>query len=68
MIGSGVGVGFTNTQELHVIKCKEAMATSKQKEWKQAVEEELDRFIENDVFEVVKLKDLPKGVKMLIST
>ena len=67
-IQTGVGGGFTNTQELHVMKYKEAMATSKQKEWKQAVGEELDRFIENDVFEVVNLKDLPKGVKMLTST
>ena len=68
LIGAGVGGGFTNTQELHVMKYKEAMATSKQKEWKQAVGEELDRFIANDVFEAVKLKDLPKGVKMLTST
>ena len=44
------------------------MATSKQKEWKQAVGEELDRFIENDVFDVVNIKDLPREVKMLTST
>ena len=31
LIGAGVGGGFTNTQELHVMKYKEAMATSKQK-------------------------------------
>ena len=44
------------------------MATSKQKKRKQAVGEELDRIIENDVFEVGKIKYLPKGVKILIST
>ena len=68
LIGAGVGGGFTNTHELHVMKYREVMATSKQKEWKQVVGEELDRFIENDVFEVVNIKDLPKEVKMLTST
>ena len=57
LIGAGVGGGFTNTQELHVMKYK-----------KQAVGEELDRFIENEVFEVGKIQDLPKRVKMLTST
>ena len=37
LIGAGVGGGFNNTKELHVMKYKEAMATSKKKEWEQAV-------------------------------
>ena len=62
LIGAGVGGGFTNTQELHVMKYKEAMTTSKKKEWEQAVREELNRFKEHEVFEVVNIKDVPKGV------
>ena len=37
MVGAGVGGGFINTQELHVIKYKEAMQIPEKKEWKSAV-------------------------------
>ena len=33
MVGAGVGGGFNNTQELHVMKYKEAMKTPEKGEW-----------------------------------
>ena len=47
---------------------KEAMTAKKWEQWEQAVREELERFKEHGVFEVVNIKDLTKGVKMLTST
>ena len=38
------------------------------KKWTQAVQEELQRLKKHDVFEVVKLKDVPPGVKILTTT
>ena len=67
-VGAGVGGGFTNTQELQVMKYKEAMKTKDKEKWTQAVQEELQRFKKHDVFDVVKLEDVPPGVKMLTTT
>ena len=67
-IGAGVGGGFKDTHELHVMKYKEAMKTKDKEKWTQAVQEELERFKKHDVFDVVKLKDVPTGVKMLTTT
>jgi hypothetical protein len=41
-VGAGVGGGFENTNELHVMKYNEAMKTEDKKEWKQAIKEELE--------------------------
>jgi len=37
-VGAGIGGGFQNTKELHVMKFKEAMSTPEKKEWEGAVE------------------------------
>ena len=68
LIGVSGGGGFSNTQELHDMQHKEAMTAKKWEQWEQAVREELERFKEHGVFEVVNIKDLTKGVKMLTST
>ena len=39
-IGPKVGGVFTNTQELHVMKYKEAMKTKDKEKWTQSVQEE----------------------------
>ena len=67
-IGAGIGGGFTNTQELHVMKYKEAMRTKDKNQWIKAVQEELDRFKRHDVFEVVKLQDVPDETTLLTTT
>ena len=54
--------------ELHVMKYKEAMHTPDKDKWTIAVKEELHKFKEHDVFEPVKLTDVPIGAKMLTTT
>ena len=68
MVGAGIGGGFVNTQELHVMKYDEAMKQPDAAEWMDAVEEEHHKMVKSDVFEVTKLKDVPKGATILSST
>eukprot|EP00957_Ditylum_brightwellii_P143631 10943399-Ditylum_brightwellii.AAC.1 len=46
-VGTGLGGGFENTQQLRPMKCNEAMATDKEG-WTKAVEEEHKRMISNN--------------------
>ena len=66
-VGAGLGGGFVNTNELKVMKFNEAMRTDKEG-WTKAVKEEHKRMVENKVWQPVKVKDVPKGAKILTST
>ena len=66
-VGAGLGGGFVNTNKLKVMKFDEAMRTDKEG-WTKAVKEEHDRMVENKVWQPVKVKDVPKGAKILTST
>jgi hypothetical protein len=68
LVGAGVGGGFTNTQELHVMKDDEAMKTKDKKDWVKAVEEEHERMMKFKVFKPVKRSELPDGAKVLSTT
>jgi hypothetical protein len=46
-IGAGIGGGFVNTKELHVMKFKQAMESKDAKQWERAVDEEHDRMIKH---------------------
>jgi hypothetical protein len=67
-VGAGLGGGFANTNELHVMKYDEAMRGGDKRQWTQAVKEEFDRMNKHGVFEVVKASVVPKGAKVLTST
>ena len=67
-VGAGVGGGFNNTQELHVMKYKEAMNSDKKKEWLDAIDEEYKKFEKFKVFEPIKIEDVPKNAKILTNT
>ena len=67
-VGAGLGGGFENTNELHVMKYKEAMKTGDRKLWQKAVAEEHERMVKHDVFKAVKKKDLPPKAKVLTTT
>lgn len=41
-VGVGIGGGFSNTNELHIMKFKEAMKTTNKDKWMKAVKEELE--------------------------
>jgi len=49
LVGAGLGGGFSNTNELHVMKYKEAMQQPDKDKWEKSVEEEHDRMIKNEV-------------------
>jgi hypothetical protein len=67
-VGAGLGGGFTNTSELHVMKYKEAMASSDRDKWQKAVDEEHERMLKHNVWKPVLRKDVPEGAKILTST
>jgi hypothetical protein len=67
-VGSGVGVGFTNTNELRVMKYHEAINGPDGKKWKAKVKTEHGRMVKSGVFEKVKLSKLPREVKIINTT
>ena len=67
-VGAGLGGGFENTQELHVMKYKEAMKTPDKPNWINEVNEEHERFKKHKCFKAVPRAEVPKGSKILTST
>ena len=67
-VGAGVGGGFDNTTELHVMKYNEAMKSRDKMHWKKAVREEYNRMEENRVWSPVAKSDVPHDAKILSST
>jgi hypothetical protein len=67
-VGAGIGGGFVNTKESHVMKHDQAINGPEHQEWKQAVEEEHERMVEHGVFKVVPKNEMPEGAKVLSST
>ena len=67
-VGAGLGGGFQDTNELHVMKYKEAMKTSNKDDWEAAVTEEHDRMKKHGVWTPVPRSSLPEGTKPLTST
>jgi hypothetical protein len=64
-VGMGTGGGFENTNELRVMKFKEAMQGQDKKAWEAAVEEEHDRMVHVAVWKPILLRDLPNHAKVL---
>ena len=52
-IGAGLGGGFKNMRELHVMKYEEAMSGPGAKAWAEEIKREHARMIKNKVWEVV---------------
>ena len=67
-VGAGIGGGFANTKELHVMKYKQAMATEDVKQWERAVDEEHDRMVKHRVWQAILIRDIPQAVKIMTST
>jgi hypothetical protein len=66
LIGAGIGGGFVNTEELHVMNYNEAIKLENDK-WDYAVKEEHDRIIDNKVFQPVPIEKIPEGTKRMTS-
>ena len=67
-VGAGLGGGFQNTKELHVLKYDEAMKTEDKPKWEEAVKAEHDKMVKFKVWKAVYLKDLPQHAKVLTTT
>jgi len=67
-VGAGIGGGFSDTNELHVMKYDEAMSSGDAEKWEKSVDQEHDRMDHHKVFQVVPMNELPVGAKVLTST
>jgi hypothetical protein len=67
-VGAGIGGGFVDKHELHVMKFKEAKAGKDTVKWLKAVDEEHERMQKHQVWEPAPIEKLPKGSKVLTST
>ena len=67
-VGAGIGGGFLNTNELHVMKYHEAINSPDGEKWKAEVKKEHQRMVNSGVFEKVKLSKLPDNVKVIDTT
>ena len=67
-VGSGIGGGFHNTKELHVIKYKAAMETQDQESWEAAVEGKRKKMEKYLVWTPRIFKDVSAGAKCITST
>ena len=68
LVGAGLGGGFVDTHELHVMKYDEAMATKDAHEWEKAVDKEHDRMVESKVFKAVPIDEVPDDATILSET
>jgi hypothetical protein len=66
-IGAAFGEGFQNTQELHVKEYKEAKNGPDKDKLENAVFEEHERMVKNQVWIAVPTKDVPKNAKVMSS-
>ena len=67
-VGAGLGGGFDNTNELHVMKYNEAMATGDKDKWTEAAKKEYDGMTKFKIFHAVPKSKVPKDAKVLTST
>ena len=67
-VGAGLGGGFQDTHELHVMKYDEAMNSPDREHWNKAVEEEHNRMKKHTMFEPVLISELPPGTNVIDST
>jgi hypothetical protein len=61
-VGAGVGGGFANTTELHVMKYDQAMQSQDAEQWNKAIEDEHNRMEENNVWTPVAKSEVPHFV------
>jgi hypothetical protein len=52
-VGAGLGGGFENTHELHVMNYNEVMESNDKEKWKVAVKEEYECMMKHNVFQEV---------------
>ena len=64
-VGAGLGGGFTDTTELHVMTYNQAMSKPDKAEWEKSVDKEHTRMVTNNVFTPVDIQDVPPHATVL---
>ena len=64
-VGAGLGGGFDNTNELHVMTYSEAMSKPDWAEWEKSVDKEHERMTTNHVFKRQFIRDIPEWATVL---
>jgi hypothetical protein len=67
-IGAGIGGGFMNTNEVHVMKYHKAINGPDSEIWKTKERKEHQRMVDSGVFDKVKRSELPSEVKIIDTT
>ena len=67
-VGTGLGGGFTNTEELIHMKYKEVMKTSYKLKWLLSIEEEYLNMNKYNVWKPISLKGVPPEANIIKST
>ena len=67
-VGAGLGGGFQNTTELHVMTYDQAMNQADWAEWVQSVDKEHERMVTNRVFRPMHIDDIPEWATVLTTT
>ena len=68
LVGAGIGGGFIDTNELHVMKYKEAMAGKDADKWQKAVDKEHECMMKHEVWMSMPIEEVPENSKILTST
>ncbi|KAL7579260.1 hypothetical protein ACA910_011419 [Epithemia clementina (nom. ined.)] len=68
LVGAGQCDGIASTKELKVLTYDEAMSGPDKDKWIEAVDEEYHRMMDNGVFEMVHIKDVPLDADVIDST
>jgi hypothetical protein len=68
LVGAGIGGGFVNTSELHVMRFNEAMLTGDEKEWNKAVNQEHDCMVDQKAWIAKDRDKIPVNEKVLTNT
>ena len=64
-VGAGLGGGSTNTNELKVVRYREAVNGPAGESWKKEIVDEHNRMLKNKVFEAVDKESVPSGTKII---
>jgi hypothetical protein len=60
-VRAGIGSGFDNTKELHVMKYQQVMESKDVQHWKREVDKEHGQMIEHQVWQAILIRNIPKS-------
>ena len=68
MVKAGIGSGFNNSSEIHVMSYKQEIQSKNAYKWKEEVEKEYQRMVEHSLWTAIKISKVPKGAILIMKT